>query len=255
MRYLSITLVAVLLSSIANAATQDKFFSQLRLGLSHASKYQNTNNEMRDVTIDSAASTNSYFAGVGVGYIVNDPIRFGLFFYNSSHDFKGSHKWNIEEDQMVNESKMKIKSNSLMIEGTYRFNLNSKKCISNKPVIFEVTPYLSFGIGAVLNNTSGKIISSNPNISVPDWDMKIKNHRNISLSWSLGFGLEFPINEKLKFDVGFKYLDYGKAKTSSKSELYQDGQLLSNADSFLDHGNIGTKLSVKTITLGLTYQF
>ena len=254
-----LSLAIVCCGTIANASAQDKLFGQLSFGQSYSSKYESISPDDRCL-VDNPSRAPSYFTGVGLGYIINQSLKFGLFFYHSNYNFNGevivSTKLNdgsVFSD--INKSKIKIHSNALMIEGIYRVTFLSKKCIDNKSFIFQVTPYISAGLGAVQSTLEGNIVMTAPNFNLPDCTFKLKKHKTTSLAWSVGFGLEFPISEKIKFDVAFKYLNYGKVNSSSKSQA-QLAQLAANdGDDTLKHSNLGTKLAIKTVTLGLTYQF
>ena len=136
-RFLLMILAIGFISPIANASAQDKFFGQLSFGQSYSSRYKNINPDSRWL-IDNSSSSPSYFTGVGLGYIVNQPLRFGMFFYNSNYNFNAVNSEIQDGDKFEYRSKIKIHSNALMIEGFYRFTFSSKKCIDNKLSLIHI---------------------------------------------------------------------------------------------------------------------
>lgn len=103
----------------------------------------------------------------------------------------------------------------------------------------QVTPYVGAGVGIAYNIMSDVYFTDNPALV-----NRIAGDRDISLAWSLMAGLGYQVSNNAILDIGYRYLDMGKA-TSERHD---------NA------GFINPRVRVEDITahefkVGLRYHF
>lgn len=136
--------------------------------------------------------------------------------------------------------------------------MNTKAILLNGyrgfPNATKFTPYLSSGIGVAVHKskdfkaseqhkTSVSMEGIEPEIGTTSWDYKVKGKYKASLAWSLGVGSQIQASDRVSFDIGVRYFDFGK--TATKNAWYING---AKADS---HGAIGTRLKGVIATLAL----
>lgn len=73
-----------------------------------------------------------------------------------------------------------------------------------------ITPYLGAGVGVSYNKMSEVYFTDNVNL--PN---RIEGDSRLSLAWSLMAGIGWQITDRAILDIGYRYMDYGKA-TSGK---------------------------------------
>ena len=71
-----------------------------------------------------------------------------------------------------------------------------------------VTPYLGAGVGVAYNKMGDVYFTDNPNLT-----NSIHGDSRLSLAWSLMAGIGYQLNERAILDVGYRYMDYGKAQS------------------------------------------
>jgi opacity protein-like surface antigen len=69
-----------------------------------------------------------------------------------------------------------------------------------------ITPYLGAGVGVSYNQMSEVYFTDNPYLI-----NRIQGASRMSLAWSLMAGIGYQLNERAILDVGYRYMDYGKA--------------------------------------------
>jgi opacity protein-like surface antigen len=69
-----------------------------------------------------------------------------------------------------------------------------------------ITPYLGAGVGVSYNQMSEVYFTDNPYLT-----NRIQGASRMSLAWSLMAGIGYQLNERAILDVGYRYMDYGKA--------------------------------------------
>lgn len=72
----------------------------------------------------------------------------------------------------------------------------------------RVTPYLGAGVGVAYNKTGDTYFTGNP--ALPN---TIEGASRMSLAWSLMAGVGYQLSERAILDVGYRYMDYGKAES------------------------------------------
>jgi opacity protein-like surface antigen len=103
----------------------------------------------------------------------------------------------------------------------------------------NVTPYVGAGVGIAYNIISDVYFTGNPALR-----NSINGDRDISLAWSLMAGIGYQVSHNAILDVGYRYIDFGKAT----SERHDSGGFINPRVKFDD-------LSAHEIKVGLRYHF
>lgn len=78
------------------------------------------------------------------------------------------------------------------------------------------TPYLSAGLGmGFLSMKAGNTLydaAGNPSLA-----LGTGSNNRTRFAWNVGAGVAFTINERLALDLGYRYADYGRAKSDTAS--------------------------------------
>lgn len=72
------------------------------------------------------------------------------------------------------------------------------------------TPYLGAGVGVAYNILEDVSFTGNPNLV-----NQIRGDRDLAFAWSLMAGVGFQISERTILDVGYRYIDMGKAESQN----------------------------------------
>jgi opacity protein-like surface antigen len=72
------------------------------------------------------------------------------------------------------------------------------------------TPYLGVGVGAAYNKTDEVYFTGNPALT-----NRIEGDSRWSLAWSLMAGFGVQLTERVTLDLGYRYLDMGKAQSGT----------------------------------------
>ena len=113
----------------------------------------------------------------------------------------------------------KIKTHSLMVNGKYFFDIASSK----------IRPYAKAGIGIAQNKTNSTLdmtpLFSNiggaatldglGNGCKGSVKWCYPSDKKTNLAWSVGFGAQYPINEKTYIGLDYQYINMGKAQTGT----------------------------------------
>lgn len=71
-----------------------------------------------------------------------------------------------------------------------------------------ITPYLGAGVGVAYNKMGDVSFTGNPLLL-----NTIEGASRLSLAWSLMAGVGYQLNERAILDLGYRYMDYGKAES------------------------------------------
>lgn len=130
--------------------------------------------------------------------------------YHDNADFKFS--------EVCTSCQLSTKVQTVMPNGYYDFKNKS-----------AFTPYVSLGLG----NASIKTTAHNDGFS--------KSKTDNDFAWSVGLGVAYTINPNFSVDLGYRYLDAGKASVNNSGTNFQE--------------NIKAQISSNDVTLGLRYAF
>lgn len=225
----------------STATTNDKdFYVRVDAGKNFAKKITDkvVNDDVNEVKYQSGKLKNDVVLNLGVGTYLDDNFRTEISL--SQRDFKlNNNTATIGESETTlkyNRSQ-KIKSTTLMLNGYYDFGTFS-----------SVTPYVQVGLGLARNKAKDLTINtSNNDIQTIKSTYKGKTSNN--LAWQIGAGASAAITETIKFDLGYKYIDLGKAKTNN-------GTSLDLSDLETTQKTAATaKLRAHEVTAGLRFDF
>ena len=88
----------------------------------------------------------------------------------------------------------------------------------------DLTPYIGAGIGLSHLNAQ-KVVKMSDN----------------SFTWQVGAGVAYPLTDNLAFDIGYRYMDYGRTKTTVSGDV--------------GSGKLKAKLRTNEVLAGLRYTF
>ena len=105
-----------------------------------------------------------------------------------------------------------------------------------------INPFLVGSVGFAVNHLG----SANDAFFAPSPEEPVTGATHTDLAWGVGAGFGLPVNERLSFDVTYKYTDYGEVRTGTSA-------------SFLGMTFTGTaakaNLRANTLTFGARYGF
>ena len=162
-------------------------------------------------TISDTSMGNSWFGGVGLGCGSGSRGIRGEVMLNQTgwRNFQGTPlDYNpivigTPSSPIIDPIHTSIKSTTLMFNG-YK-DLGS---------FGGITPYLGAGVGVAYNKTSEVYFTGNPALT-----NTIEGASRLSLAWSLMAGIGYQLNERAILDVGYRYMDYGKAESGRIDNL------------------------------------
>ena len=165
-------------------------------------------------TVTDTSLENAWFGGVGLGCGSGSRGMRGEVMLNqtASRSFEGTPLnyaiTNINagappNTNYVDPMHTSIKSTTLMFNG-YR-DLGS---------FGGITPYVGAGVGVAYNKMSDVSFTGNPFLT-----NQIQGDSRLSLAWSLMAGIGYQFNERAILDVGYRYMDYGKAQSGRVDNL------------------------------------
>lgn len=101
----------------------------------------------------------------------------------------------------------------------YSYNIISHQILAQTKLLFDVHqifhPYAGLGLGMSANNTynfQSGVTPANTELS-----NNFRSHTSTSFSYSLGLGMDVDLNQYMRFGVGYRFTDYGSAKTGSSA--------------------------------------
>jgi opacity protein-like surface antigen len=71
-----------------------------------------------------------------------------------------------------------------------------------------VVPYLGAGVGIAYNRVGETYFTDNPSLV-----NKIEGEGKVSLAWSLMAGIGWQVTDRAILDLGYRYMDFGKAQS------------------------------------------
>ncbi|MBF0247328.1 MAG: porin family protein [Alphaproteobacteria bacterium] len=144
-------------------------------------------------------------AQVGVGYYFADTFRLEAI---AGNNFKRQISGDYTNDgsPIANDGQVDVESLYGLI--AVSADLQAAFGIQDTPWM----PYVSAGAG-VSRNKLGQFDFS------PSLGQYIVGNSNTSLAWTIGLGTGYRINQQWVFDVGYRYMDLGKAMSSKSSNV------------------------------------
>ena len=94
----------------------------------------------------------------------------------------------------------------------YQYNIMSRQFLVESKLLTKVYkrfhPYVSVGLGVASNKAKGYKADFNP---FTDFTPLYKNKTTSSFTYNIGLGLDYDLTENLRFGVGYRFTDLGKA--------------------------------------------
>lgn len=162
-----------------------------------------------------SATENAFGGGIALGYDFSKrldvPVRVELeYSATSKMDRKMSSSWSDEDSEGYEDFKMKIDVQSLFFNAYYDFKNTT-----------SFTPYIGAGVGLAFVGAKTSVNSHEEGESDESYSLGKKTRTNFA--WNVGLGCAYALNDTVSIDLGYRYADFGKAKTKSYSGV-DDGQ-------------------------------
>lgn len=162
----------------------------------------------------------SGFGGVGVGYRVNNWLRFDVTGeYRSSAHFHGADTFDYfdgtldrtaSDDYSASKHEWTGLLNAYLDLGTWR----------------GVTPFIGGGIGASRNTISGfhdtGLSIDTDGVSYPSFGYA-GSHSKWDFAWALQAGLAYAVTDRLSMEFAYRYIDLGDAETGRLRDISGNG--------------------------------
>lgn len=168
--------------------------------------YTSTFTYMGDTVSDTSLS-NTWFGGVGLGCGSGSRGIRGEMMLNQtgSRNFEGTPLnyviTNVNggppDSNFTDPIHASIKSTTLMFNGYKDFGSFG-----------GITPYIGAGVGVAYNKMGDVSFTGNPFLT-----NTIEGGSRLSLAWSLMAGVGYQISDRAILDIGYRYMDYGKAQS------------------------------------------
>jgi opacity protein-like surface antigen len=183
--------------------------------------------------ITNTSMANTWFGDVGLGcsmgsYGIRGEVMLG---YHGDRKIEGEPLLYTNANQpvpQVDPIHASLKSYTLMFNGYKDLgNFNG------------VVPYLGAGVGMAYNKMSEVYFTGNPALV-----NRIEGDSKLSLAWSLMAGIGWQVTDRTILDLGYRYMDFGKAQSGRV-----DNAGFVNPALHLDHA------SAHEVKIGLRYHF
>lgn len=157
------------------------------------------------------------FVGVGVGYQFNNWFRADVTAeYRTATNFHGTDSYSFPCEYAAFGSCAGGFPNKVTRNNFYQGSLSSTVVLANGYVDlgtwYGLTPYIGAGVGGAFNKVrNARDFDPSEFGGGGQFDDKSKT----SFAWALHAGLGYQINERLKLDIGYRYLHIGDVSTGS----------------------------------------
>jgi opacity protein-like surface antigen len=233
--YLLILYITIFLASSSAQANDSGFYIRADAGMAF---YKNST---LDLINPVGRQTSPVYFGkesafsAGLGYKSSSALRSDITF--SRRILEGNIQPTIPSGLVA---KFKLDSYitmlNLYIDGNNILKLNENK----NPYIQKINPYIMGGIGWAYHDMSMIDVFQS---GIPLGTTSGDGYNNYA--WKIGLGVDYPLTENIKIDLGYHHLDLGETKTRTSSTGI--GGDLFRSDTI--------SLSSKEILLGLRYTF
>ena len=226
MKKYTLGIVGALLAISNSSAKDNNYYVKAEVGVAKSDKIKSGQKFYEDSGNKSFNSSPVY--SLGFGYKINDKLRSEVVY--SYTDLK--YKRNIASEKnptIIPEYKQKVNIQTGMVNLFYDVATYQK-----------LTPYIGFGLGyAKINPNEARKTSKTGKIVY-------QSNKSENLSYALMGGLSINMTDRINFDIGYKFQDFGKAKGYHKS-------ISSTTTSALDPESF--KIKTHSGTIGVRYSF
>jgi opacity protein-like surface antigen len=211
------------LLAISNALAKDNnYYIKAEVGVAKSEKIKSDQTFYKYSKNKSFDSSPVY--ALGFGYKINDKLRSEVVY--SYTDLK--YKRNIASEKnptMILEYNQKVNIQTVMINLFYDVATYQK-----------LTPYIGFGLGyAKINPKEASVISKRGTTSY-------QSNKSENLAYSLMGGVSIAMTDRINFDIGYKFQDFGKAKPLYYPEMLAAPQQVEKSFKIKTHsGTIGVR--------------
>lgn len=172
--------------------------------------------DFADGTLASKSATeNAFGGGIALGYDFSKrldvPVRVELEYSATSKMDRKMSSSTDEDGGGYEDFKMKIDVQSLFFNAYYDFKNTT-----------SFTPYIGAGVGLAF--VGAKTSVNGHEEGEPDWSYSFGKKTRTNFAWNVGLGCAYALNDSVSIDLGYRYADFGKAKTKSYSGLDDEGQ-------------------------------
>ena len=179
------------------------------VGQLNIDKYSQRDVDLAGGTYLGKSSNQTFFAGLGIGYRVNNWFRFDV-----TGEYRGASSIGVT-DSLTYDSGFGI----IQQTNTYKGNLTSLVTLFNGYIDLGtwncLTPYIGAGIGYASNRISGLtdqgiIFAGGPSSATLG---TASNGEKGNLAWALMAGVGYEVNKNLTLELGYRYLKLGDAQS------------------------------------------
>ena len=225
--------------------TDSGLYAKLELGAAIPAKKVQTDDDKGYYSSKKLDTSFSY--GGGIGYKITDKIRVDAMF-SGFDDFKQSKNpvpnvafittdgTDIDITPGIANSKFKVKTTLLMANAYYDIaNLNG------------FIPYLTAGVGLARNKSDPYKLTLNND---KDIHFRFRGKSKNNFAYGVGAGLGYQINDKIRIDAQYKFLDLGKFEHNGIDYYQASNKVASEANLPLR-----SKFRTHNLTASLSYSF
>ncbi|WHA05411.1 porin family protein [Candidatus Bandiella numerosa] len=225
MKKYTLGIISALLTTSNALAKDNNYYIKAEVGVA---KSQKIKSKQQFYGTDSNKGFNSSpIYSLGFGYKINDKFRTEIT-YNYT-DFKYKRNTTNVID-MISEYKQKVNIQTGMVNLFYDVATYQK-----------LTPYLGVGVGYA------KINPNKASLSTKDIETLYISNKSENLTYALMAGVSIAMTDRINFDIGYKFQDFGKAKGFNKYEIPSGEVLSTDPEKFSIRAHIAT--------IGVRYSF
>lgn len=166
------------------SSTFDRIYLKAGAGAMKFNKFKETGGDVDGY--NKKAPKTSPIYNIGIGYRFSDAIRTDLNLQYAKLKYK------------ADELKQNIKTTAAFVNGYYDINFHE-----------SIVPYLTAGVG-IGKNKPGNLKEKGT--------LTRKGKATTNFIWNVGAGAQYNINKNFAIDLGYRYVDLGKAKTNDSSD-------------------------------------
>ena len=231
MKKYTLGIISALLATSNALAKDNNYYIKAEVGVAKSNKIKITEGPSSDFYKKSGNKgfNSSPIHSIGFGYKINDKFRTEIT-YNYV-DFKYKRNATTPSNpNIIPEYKQKVNIQTGMINLLYDVATYQK-----------LTPYLGLGVGYA------KICPKDASRSTKDGKQFYYSNKSENLTYALMGGVSIDITDRVNFDIGYKFQDFGKTKGFSKLKSPTSPEINIDPKSFNIRAHIAT--------IGVRYSF
>jgi opacity protein-like surface antigen len=205
-----------------------EYYIKADIGVSKSEKIKSDQGFYKNSGKKSFNSSPIY--SLGFGYEINDKLRSEVTYSYTNLKYKRNTPYEANPT-IIPEYKQKVNIQTGMVNLFYDIVTYQK-----------LTPYIGFGLGyAKINPKKASILSK-------DNEGSYQSNKSENLTYALMGGVSIAITDRINFDIGYKFQDFGKANGFNK---YKD---IAGNERILP-SPIGYKIKSHSGIIGVRYNF